>query len=455
MSSAVPGKKEASWDCVIAGGGPAGATLASILLRHRPETRIVILEKERFPRFHVGETLVSEINRILHEMGAYEKVAREGFVRKYGATFRWGANPQPWNMLFGEMESLRPLEERFGSVQTAYTWHVDRAKYDRCLLDHAASLGAAVLEGVSAVSLIEENGRTAGVRGGDGKDYRGRFVVDATGQAGFAAGLSERELDPRLKHVAYWGYFRGFKMDSRYTGAIGSSRAFIAAHPNGWSWFFPIRPDLASVGVVTDFQSHRAGPKGDPEAFYRSALASCPELSGLLRGAELVPYEKGSVLVHSLRDFSYLSRTLTRPGFARVGDAAGFVDPILSVGCFLGQFFGRMLAYGLLTLLDGRSGLEEGAVFEAYADHFRDALAAYREMTYFFYRFNERPEAWWAKARALVQDADFPRAAADRQAFNVFVTGLAARRSLFRAPTAVFDAPFFQEAARQWIAPDG
>ncbi len=441
------------WDVVVAGGGPAASTLAAILLKYRPQTRVAVLEAARFPRFHVGETLVSEVNRILDETGAYAKVAGAGFIPKFGATFRWGEEGLPWTMFFGEMQALRTESGGPHPAQTAHTWHVDRPRYDQILLEHAESLGAHVFQNERAVALLEEGGRVAGLRTASGKEWRGRFVVDATGQGGLASSPGDRELDPRLRNVACWGHFRGFGMEPELTGALDSSRAFIVSHPHGWSWYFPIRPDLASVGVVTTLEFRKQVEARGPERFYREAIASSPELSRLLSKAELVPYEPGQPAVHVIQDFSYVSRCLTRPGFARVGDAAGFVDPILSVGCYLGQFFARLLGYGLVSLLSGAADLPESLVRESYEDHLRDTLHAYREITYFFYSFNRRADAWWAKARSLVEDAGFPKAAADRQAFNVFVTGLAARGSVFREPTAVFDEPFFRDALRQWEGP--
>lgn len=437
-------------DVLVVGGGPAGATLASILLRHRPATRVVILERQSFPRFHVGETLVSEINRVLFEMGAYERIDRAGFVRKWGATFRWGTSPDPWNMLFATLDEIRPNDA--GEVQTAYTWHVDRARYDALLLEHARSLGADVRE-ASVASLLEEDGRVVGVSLADGASLRARWVVDATGQAGLAGSAAEREMDPHLRNIAYWGYFEGCGTNEVWTGTPERSRAFIVAHENGWSWLFPIREGLVSVGVVTTLASHRAREEKSPLAFYRGAIEACPELRALLARAELVPYAEGQPLVHRIQDFSYVSRSIVRPGLVRVGDAAGFVDPILSVGCFLGQSFARHLAYGLRTLLDGGSPLDEATVLGAYEDHVRETLHAFREVTWFFYRFNERQDAWWAEARRLVASGGFPAGASDHHAFTAFATGFAARRSVFREPNGVFGEPFFDDAFRRLVDP--
>ncbi len=438
-------------DVLILGGGPAGSTLASILLRHRPTTRIRILERDSFPRFHVGETMVAEINLVLAEQGAYDAVAAAGFVKKFGATFRWGADDRPWNLVFATMDELRAPQDKVTNVQTAYTWHVDRAEYDRILLDTAVAAGAELVR-ASARELVREGDRVVGVVDTQGTVTRARFVVDATGQAGLEGSAADRVLDPHLRNVAYWGYYRGFGFEDALNGTPDRSRAFIVAHPFGWSWYFPIRDDLLSVGVVTRADDR---PKLAPEALFQAAIASCPELTRLLAGAELVPYAPDAPLVHVIRDYSYLSTTITQPGLVRVGDAAGFVDPILSVGCFLAQTGARHLAYSLRTLLDGTPGLDEATVLGGYADHASETLRAFRDLTWFFYRFNERPDAWWAQARALVADNGFPSQATDRHAFAAFASGFAGRKAVFREPNGMFGEPFFAEAFTRLVDPTG
>ncbi len=436
-------------DVLIVGGGPAGSTLAAILKKHRPETRLLVLERDDFPRFHVGETLVSDVNLILDEMGAYDAVAAAGFVKKVGAAFRWGLSPEPWYLNFATLDEVRPSEP--GRAQTSFTWHVDRPVYDQLLKEAALRQGAAWEKG-DVRALVEEGGRVVGVRLADGTERRARFVVDATGQAGLCGSLSQRVVDPHLQNMASWGYYRNFKLEAPLNGDLSASRAFIVAHAYGWSWFFPIREDLVSVGVVT----HRDDLRGErPEVLFQRAVAECPELARLLGEAELVPYAEGAPLVHVIRDYSYISGAIVQPGLVRVGDAAGFVDPILSVGCFLGQSGARHLAYSLRTLLDGDARLDETTVLDAYADHVAETLRAFREITWFFYRFNEREDAWWAQARAQLEGVGFPALATDRHAFSAFATGFAARKAVFREPNGVFGEPFFEDAFRRLVNPDG
>lgn len=443
-----------AYDVIVVGGGPAGSTVAGILLRHRPASRVLVLERARFPRFHVGETLVTELNRTLGELGVYDRLAEGGFIRKLGATFVWGDTEQPWHMLFGELDRVVTADTGLGTVQTTWSWHVERARYDQILLDHAASLGAEVQQETGVAALLrDETGRVVGVRTDAGEEHRARFVIDATGQQGLEGSLSDRELDPVLRNVAYGTYWTGARLLSDYNGTLEASRAFIVSHPHGWSWVFPVRPDLVSVGVVTSLDRHKARRGADPEAFVRQAIADSPYLADILRDATLTEGPQDT-RVRVTSDFSYTSRSIVQPGLVRVGDAAGFVDPILSVGCFLGQSFARFLGYALRTALDGDPKVGEDRALAAYEHQVRDTLAAFRELTYFFYRFNQAPDDWWAHARSLVASTAFPRAMSDREAFLAFATGFAAHGSVWREPGAFFDEVFFLDLYTRFVQPD-
>lgn len=440
-----------NFDVIIVGGGPAGSTLAGMLMKYRPESSVLVLERAHFPRFHVGETLVTELNRTLQELGVYEQLEGSDFIRKMGATFVWGKSDEPWDMLFGDFKRIEHVETGNGSVQTTWSWHVERSRYDDVLLRHAASLGATVQEGTGVTGLIrDENGRVTGVHTDQGESHTARWVIDATGQQGLDGSLAEREMDPILQNIAYGTYWKGAKLLEDWNGNLSASRAFIVAHPQGWSWVFPVRKDLVSVGLVTSLDAHRNRRDTDPEAFVRQAIAESPHLSRILDGAELSEGPQNS-RVRVSTDFSYTSRSIVQPGLIRLGDAAGFVDPILSVGCFLGQSFARFLAYGLNTILSSDGRMDEDRALGAYEHQVRDTLASFRELTYFFYRFNQSPDDWWAHARELVASTAMPSAASDREAFLAFATGFAAHGSVWREPGAFFGQDFFVDLYTRFV----
>jgi len=326
-----------------------------------------------------------------------------------------------------------------------------QARLEDVLLRHAESLGATILEGVSVTGLIhDDHGRVTGVHTDQGETHSARWVIDATGQQGLAGSLADREMDPILQNIAYGTYWKGAQLLEDWNGNLSASRAFIVAHPQGWSWVFPVRKDLVSVGLVTSLEAHRNRKDQDPEALVQQAIAESPHLSRILEGAELCEGPQGS-RVRVSTDFSYTSRSIVQPGLIRLGDAAGFVDPILSVGCFLGQSFARFLAYGLNTILSDEGQVDETRALDAYEHQVRDTLASFRELTYFFYRFNQSPDDWWAHARALVASTAMPSAASDREAFLAFATGFAAHGSVWREPGAFFGQDFFVDLYTRFV----
>jgi clorobiocin biosynthesis protein Clo-hal/halogenation protein CepH len=411
------------WDVLIVGAGPAGATSGALLKKYRPHLRVALLERAAFPRYHIGESLIIEANRILHDMDALDRVAAAAFLKKGGATFVWGEDRDPWSLLFDDGRRMRPDPD--GMFR--HTWHVERERYDTLLLDVARGHGVEVLQPCAVEDPIFEGGRVAGVRTAQGT-LRARAVIDASGRAGVVARhVGRRVFDPLLRNVAVFGYWRGARLDPRYSGTWELSRIVVVSIPVGWIWYIPLAPGLISVGVVTS----AAQPRGqDAGTFYRAQLDSSPEVAAWLAGAELT----GEVRIEA--DFNYCHDRLAGDGYLLAGDAGGFVDPLFSIGVFLAQSAGQLAAYFLGAALDGE--VDEARAGAAYAHHLRSQYEAFRAMAYVFYGFNSSKEAWWQETRALMRTQALPEDIDEREAFMALTFGFGVNLTLFREAISCF-----------------
>ena len=437
-----PSRLPSEVDVAIVGAGPAGLTCASLLAKYRPETSVAVLERARFPRHRIGESLIVDTNRILADMGAFDAVAAGGFERKYGVTFAWGAERTPSTFLWcppGEAPRRGP------GYQLEHTWHVDRYRYDALLADHARGCGASVFEGVEVVAPLERNGRVEGLRvsvSGSKRDVRARWVVDAGGDGGpLMRRHGGRRLDEGLRNMALFGYFRGARLLPELSGEPGARRTAVLLHPRGWVWVIPLAAGITSVGFVTTLASFReSGGDPDPAGYYRARLAELPEHAPMLRDAELVDYRGDGKLVRWVREYSYACDRVHGPGWASCGDAAGFVDAILSVGCFLAQSHGQFLAYALASVLDGETS--EELALESYARTVCDNLSAFRLAAYFFYAFNETITDWWRSCSAHLISGGYLADRGDRESLLAFISGFSTRSALYEEAVNAFGGAF-------------
>ncbi len=416
-------------DAVVVGGGPAGSTLAALIKLHAPERRVTILERAPGPRHHVGESLLPGLVPVLKELGVYDKVDAAGFPRKLGATYVWGKDREPWENDFNDLD-MKELIARFGKIpdRLEYAWQVTRSVYDEILLTHAESLGVEVVRGVQADAAVEKGGRLAGVtaRADDGAVTRweAEFTADCSGQAGFLSRFRRvREYDPRLKNVSGYAYYRGAPWMFRYTGHPDKTKIFICSKPAGWFWYIPLGPDLLSVGFVTTVERLKAGG-GDLEALFERELASCAEIAPLLEKAERVTDFDGqgrSFFTHS--DWSYLPVESSGPGWVACGDAAVFVDPILSSGVTLAHLSAHRAAYTILEHWRRPSEAERGLLWADYGAYCRDVAGQYLALALFWYGNDPNAEKWWVEARRL-QRAVLPVELGDKGAFLTVSAGL-------------------------------
>jgi len=333
------------YDVAIIGGGPAGATVASLLRKYRPALSVAIFEKERFPRDHIGESQLPGILSVLNEMGAWEKVERAGFPIKIGASYTWGRNQDRWDFDFYPVEHWRdePRPGRYAGQRTKTAFQVDRALYDEILLQHAGEMGAEVFQDRGVVEVLHEGDRVTGLRTTDGAVVTARFYVDASGVVAIlrrTMGVGVWAPD-ELKNIAVWNYWRNAEWAVKI--GVGATRVQVRSLPYGWIWFIPLGPTRTSVGLITP-AAHYKSTGLSPAEIYEKALGEQPEIAALLENAEV----EGDVF--SCKDWSQVTDRLTGENWFLVGEVVGFADTILAAGMNLAHQSARDLAYTILEL---------------------------------------------------------------------------------------------------------
>ncbi len=434
-------------DVAIIGAGPSGSTLASLLTKYRPESNVWIFEREVFPRHKVGEGLIVDINRILHDMDAIDVLEEHGFPQKHGTTFVWGGDRKPNTFLFREGQALVGSPEGY---QLDYTWHVDRPTYDQLLADTAQNHGAKIAFGHQVDTILEENGRVVGleVLDRDGQRHRieTQWVVDCAGGSGpLTKERGVRRLDTDLRNIALFGYHRNLQWRDDLQGPPDLRRTLIMTHPKGWVWFIPIGRDVTSVGFVTSVQAYqdekaRRGGQLDPEAYYQEVLSELPEYDALFPGSECFDYREAGRKVNVVQEFSYSCDNLWGPGWVTCGDGAGFVDAILSIGCYVAQAHAQFLAYALGSVLAEECSAE--LALGSYETTVSENLAAFRSVAHMFYAFNSSRSDWWRDCSRLVRDSAYIPDGEDKASFLAFANGFTARYGMYEEAVNAFGNMF-------------
>ncbi len=400
------------YDLIIAGGGPAGCTVGSLVKKYSPHLRVLLLEKARFPRHHVGESLLAGASPVLHDMGAYERINKYGFIEKSGATYVWGHDRQPWGFDFDRV--VRPLLDRGIPLPEMYSkgWQVRRAEYDEQLLLHAAEMGVEVRQGARVTQVnYDGSGPDARVTGVEVRDDSGTgsldctWLMDCTGQEALLGhALNNRHYSEKMNNYALYGYWSGYHWLEDYMGHPRYTRIFLATSARGWFWCIPASDSVLSIGLVTSRETLKAA---DPLDLYREEIASCPEIAAVLEGASLGRFMPGQDRdLYAVQDWSYESAQKSGNGWAMAGDSAGFVDPILSSGVMIAHELGQKAAYAINSSFSASSDAEIQRYWAFYEDTYRTYLQAYRQMAEFWYGNNFLMENWWWEAQRTVNRTD-------------------------------------------------
>ncbi|MBA3543017.1 MAG: tryptophan 7-halogenase [Chthoniobacterales bacterium] len=324
---------DAIYDVAIIGGGPAGSTAATLLAR--AGRRVLVCEREKFPRFHIGESLLPISMKTFTRLGLHEKFEQAGFLRKYGGEMASACSDEGVKFYF---------KDGYRS-QTESSYQVPRAQFDKVLLDHAAENGAAVREEttIKKVEFFEDRAELRiESKGSAPEKISARYVIDASGRHSVLGNhFKLKETYPHLQKISIFAHYEGVEGDEGRDGTL--TRQLRAK--DRWFWYVPLPDGRASIGVVLDTALYKQTKKS-PEDFLAESLAEQPFLARRMTQARRVTPAYASA------DFSYRQSRLTGERWMLAGDAAGFIDPVFSSGVFLALLGGEQCADILDVVLD-------------------------------------------------------------------------------------------------------
>lgn len=376
------------YDIVIIGGGPAGSTCATMIRKHNPDLSVCILEKEQFPRDHVGESQLPGVCAVLHEMGCWDKVEAAGFPIKIGASYTWGRDADQWDFDFYPIERYvdQPRPGKYEGQRAATAFQVDRAIYDDILLRHTEEFGTEVFEQVRVTSVNRDgedpdrvDSLTVRLPDGSEQEVRADHFVDASGTVGIirrAMGV-EGWIPEELKNIAVWDYWQNTEWSVRI--GVGATRVQVRSLPYGWIWFIPLGPTRTSIGLVCPAKKYKEFGLS-PAELYEKAVAEQPEIQSLIRNAT----SEGKL--ESTKDWSNIADRLVGTNWFLTGEASGFADPILAAGMNLAHSAAKDLAFTILELYRGEH--DRSWLRTRYDERHRSNISQHIRFAQFWYASN-------------------------------------------------------------------
>jgi flavin-dependent dehydrogenase len=382
-----------SADAVVCGGGPAGSTFAALLAKKGH--RVIVFERESFPRFHIGESLLPWNVPLLARLGVLDKVRRAGMQVKYGARFyHQGTERQRLVQFANGIDAEHPS-----------AFQVKRADFDKMLLDHAAESGAQVFEEARVLDVhFSENGsRACGVSvrlAGEtvARDISAKVVIDATGRdALLSRKVGGRTRDPLLDRCAAFAHFDKFR---RADGATGGDIIVITT-PDGWWWLIPFSDGAVSVGVVMPSRRFKER-QGTVDELFLAAVAGTPEVNALLADS------RRTTEIRAIADYSYRTSSISGDGFCLIGDSACFLDPVFSTGVLMAMTSAELAAETVDCSLRSK-GRVDARDFRRFEKVYKRGVARFARFVHGFYEpamletfYTKAPNKWIERAVTTV-----------------------------------------------------